>query len=112
MSQQKLADELGVSFQQVQKYEKGANRVSASRLQQMCYVLKAPVEFFFEGAPQPAVRSQKSTEKLSAPDVTRFVTTPDGLALARAFTKIKHPALRRSIVRIVEAAALTNGSSR
>ena len=51
MSQQKLADELGLTFQQVQKYENGTNRMGASRLQQMSDILQVPVEFFFEGAP-------------------------------------------------------------
>ena len=52
MSQEKLGNELGITFQQVQKYEKGTNRVSASRLQAMSYILQVPVAFFFEGAPR------------------------------------------------------------
>src|SRR5580704_14977680 len=52
MSQEKLADQLGLTFQQVQKYEKGTNRISASRLQEISHVLEVPVPFFFEGAPQ------------------------------------------------------------
>ena len=54
MSQGALADQLGLTFQQVQKYEKGINRISASRLQQMCHILQVPVPFFFDGAPQIA----------------------------------------------------------
>ena len=51
MSQEKLGDALGLTFQQVQKYEKGANRIGASRLQQISHILQVPVSFFFEGAP-------------------------------------------------------------
>jgi transcriptional regulator with XRE-family HTH domain len=107
MSQQTLAYELGITFQQIQKYEKGVNRVSASRLQQISQVLKVPVGFFFEGAAKVTDRMQKRGETLGASDVIRFAATPDGVALAQAFTKIKHPALRRSIVRMVESLALS-----
>src|ERR1700730_11718401 len=62
MSQGKLADKLRLTFQQVQKYEKGTNRISASRLQEMSYILQAPVPFFFEGAPQSAGRVGKDAE--------------------------------------------------
>lgn len=103
MSQGKLAKGLGITFQQVQKYEKGTNRVSASRLQQISHILKVPVAFFFDGAPGTGASAQKPKDERAAEDIIRFVTTSDGQALVRAFVKIKRTALRQSIVRMVEA---------
>src|SRR5579863_7644312 len=60
ITQERLANHLGITFQQVQKYEKGTNRISASRLQQLCDILSVPVSFFFENAPEPNGRSQGS----------------------------------------------------
>jgi transcriptional regulator with XRE-family HTH domain len=99
MSQEKLGDALGVTFQQVQKYESGTNRISASRLQQMSNILRVPVPFFFEGAP-----GQRGTDG-SAPSpsyVSDFLSTTDGLALTKAFMQIKDAKLRHSIVKLVE----------
>jgi transcriptional regulator with XRE-family HTH domain len=106
MSQEKLADALGLTFQQVQKYEKGTNRISASRLQAISQILDAPVHFFFEGGPQMAKGAHGAHglgESPSPAYVTDFLTTSDGLALVKAFVKIKDAAVRRSIVRMVEA---------
>jgi transcriptional regulator with XRE-family HTH domain len=103
MSQEKLADALGLTFQQIQKYEKGTNRISASRLQAIWQILDAPVHFFFEGGPQAGKSGQGLGESPSPAYVTDFLTTSDGLALVKAFVKIKDASLRRSIVRMVEA---------
>jgi transcriptional regulator with XRE-family HTH domain len=110
MSQEKLADALGLTFQQIQKYEKGTNRISASRLQAISQILDAPVHFFFEGAPAAAKGAHGAvqgaaglSENPSPSYVTDFLTTSDGLALVKAFVKIKDSSLRRSIVRMVEA---------
>jgi transcriptional regulator with XRE-family HTH domain len=103
MSQEKLAGALGLTFQQIQKYEKGTNRISASRLQAISQILDAPVHFFFEGAPQMGKASHGVGESPSPAYVTDFLTTSDGLALVKAFVKIKDAGLRRSIVRMVEA---------
>ncbi len=103
MSQEKLADALGLTFQQVQKYEKGTNRISASRLQAISQILDTPVHFFFDGAPQSGKGEQGLAESPSPAYVTDFLTTSDGLALVRAFVRIKDASLRRSIVRMVEA---------
>ena len=104
MSQEKLGDALGLTFQQVQKYEKGANRIGASRLQQIAHILQVPVSFFFEGA--PAAPGQQPVEGMSeAPSpayVSDFLATSDGLALTKAFMRIKDPKLRRRIVDLVE----------
>ena len=103
MSQSKLADGLGLTFQQVQKYEKGTNRMGASRLQQISHILKIPVPFFFEGAPQG--QSKGNGEAPSPAYVSDFLATPDGLALTKAFMRIKEPGLRRRIVHLVEEIA-------
>jgi transcriptional regulator with XRE-family HTH domain len=102
MSQEKLGNELGITFQQVQKYEKGTNRVSASRLQEMSYILQVPVPFFFEGAPQIAGRVGKGAEAPSPAYISDFLANSDGLKLVRAFTQISDAKLRRSLVRLVE----------
>jgi transcriptional regulator with XRE-family HTH domain len=102
MSQEKLADQLGLTFQQVQKYEKGTNRVSASRLLQVGAILDVPVAFFFELAPEPAGKDRGRADWPSPAYIDGFLATSDGLALAKAFMGIDDPALRRSIVRVVE----------
>jgi len=102
MSQEKLGDALGLTFQQVQKYEKGTNRIGASRLQQISLILQVPVAFFFEGAP---TLSQQPSDLGDAPSptyVSDFLATSDGLALTKAFMRIKEPRLRRRIVDLVE----------
>jgi transcriptional regulator with XRE-family HTH domain len=102
MSQQQLGGELGITFQQVQKYEKGTNRISASRLQAMSHILQVPVSFFFEGAPQPAGTLQRSGEAPFPAYVSDFLAEADGLKLVRAFMQISDAKLRRSLVRLVE----------
>jgi transcriptional regulator with XRE-family HTH domain len=103
MSQEKLAEQLGITFQQVQKYEKGTNRVSAGRLQQISQILDVPVAFFFEQALPPGGQSPGSAEAYAY--INDFLASTDGLALAKAFMRIDDPALRRSVVRLVEAIA-------
>lgn len=107
MSQTKLADTLGVTFQQVQKYEKGTNRVGASRLQQIAQSLQTPVAFFFENAPALPGQKRAAGDAPSPAYVSEFLSTSDGLALMRSFTKIKDPKIRRRIVALVEHIALT-----
>jgi transcriptional regulator with XRE-family HTH domain len=103
MSQEKLGDAIGLTFQQVQKYEKGANRISASRLQQIADVLGVPVTYFFDGAPGVPRVSPRDTEDAPAPELlTDFLGTSDGIALAKAFNRIRRAKVRRGIVRLVE----------
>jgi transcriptional regulator with XRE-family HTH domain len=103
MSQEKLGDALGLTFQQVQKYEKGANRIGASRLQQIAHILQVPVSFFFEGAPSvPGQHADGLAEAPSPAYVSDFLATSEGLALTKAFMRIKDPKLRRRIVDLVE----------
>ncbi len=106
MSQEKLGDALGLTFQQVQKYEKGTNRIGASRLQQISNILQVPVAFFFEGAPDLAApRAPGAKEAPSPTYVADFLATSDGLALTKAFMRIGDPKLRRRIVDLVEQIA-------
>jgi transcriptional regulator with XRE-family HTH domain len=105
MSQEKLGDALGLTFQQVQKYEKGTNRIGASRLQQIAHILQVPVEFFFEGAPNLHGTSAGTQDAPTATYISDFLATSEGLSLSRAFTRIKEPRLRRRIVDLVEEIA-------
>ena len=98
MSQEKLGDALGLTFQQVQKYEKGVNRVSGSRLQQLTNILQVPIAYFFEGG--PGQLKAKSNAPSSA-FVTDFIASSEGLALAKAFTQIKTANVRHHIVKLV-----------
>jgi transcriptional regulator with XRE-family HTH domain len=100
MTQEKLADGLNLTFQQVQKYEKGTNRISASRLQQTAHVLQVTVGFFFERAP-----GQKETGGTVDTYVSEFLATSDGLALANAYMALPSMKLRRSIVALVKEIA-------
>ena len=105
MSQEKLGEALGLTFQQVQKYEKGTNRVGASRLQQISEVLQVPVSFLFDGSPSGAIGGGASAESASPAYIADFLATSEGLALTRAFTRIPGSKLRRSIVDLVEQIA-------
>jgi len=105
MSQEKLGDALGLTFQQVQKYEKGTNRIGASRLQQIAHILQVPVSFFFEGAPHSPGHSGGMSEAPSPAYVSDFLATSDGLSLTKAFMRIKNSKLRRRIVDLVEQIA-------
>ena len=106
MSQEKLGEALGLTFQQVQKYEKGTNRIGASRLQQISTILDVPVSFFFEGAPgiDPATQGGMS-EGSSSAYVVDFLSTTEGLQLNKAFVQIKDPRIRRKIVELVGSLA-------
>jgi transcriptional regulator with XRE-family HTH domain len=104
MSQERLAQGLGITYQQLQKYEKGKNRVSAGKLHQSAEILQVPVAFFFEGAPAAPSQPQAKDATPAPHDyVTDFLTTIDGLALVKAFTEIKDAKLRRCIVGLVDA---------
>jgi len=107
MSQEKLGNALGLTFQQVQKYEKGTNRIGASRLQQIAQILQVAVSFFFEGAPHlaPSTRMEGMSEAPSPAYVSDFLATSDGLALTKAFMRISDSKLKRRIVDLVEQIA-------
>jgi transcriptional regulator with XRE-family HTH domain len=105
MSQEKLGFALGLTFQQVQKYEKGANRIGASRLQQLSHILQVPVAFFFEGGPNASAPHGSNGSALSMAQIDDFVSDLDSLRLIRAFMRIDNAALRRRIVMLVQEIA-------
>jgi transcriptional regulator with XRE-family HTH domain len=106
MSQEKLGENLGITFQQIQKYEKGTNRVGASRLQAIASVLKVPVAFFFEDAPGPDVSAAKGmAEENAGTFVYDFLNSTEGLQLNRSFMKISDTKVRRKIIDLVKALA-------
>lgn len=106
MSQEKLGEHLGLTFQQVQKYEKGVNRIGASRLFDLARVLGVPVQFFYdeaptdvtEGGPAPGFSDQPAESY-----VVEFLSTREGLELNKAFVKITDPKVRRSVVELVRS---------
>jgi transcriptional regulator with XRE-family HTH domain len=105
MSQEKLGEALDLTFQQIQKYEKGTNRIGASRLQQISDILQVPVAFLFEGGPSASTSGDGTLAAPSPAYVSDFLATSEGLALTRAFTRISDAKLRRSIVDMVEQIA-------
>ena len=104
MSQEKLGEALGITFQQIQKYEKGANRVGASRLQPIATVMNVPVSFFFEDAPGESGEVIRGlSEEGSTAYVVDFLNSAEGLQLNRAFVKISDPKVRRKIIDLVKS---------
>ncbi|MBO3758817.1 helix-turn-helix transcriptional regulator [Ciceribacter sp. L1K23] len=105
MSQEKLGESLGITFQQIQKYEKGTNRVGASRLQNISSILNVPVSFFFEDAPGDQASGAGMAEASSSNYVVDFLSSSEGLQLNRAFVKITDPKVRRRLVELVKTLA-------
>jgi transcriptional regulator with XRE-family HTH domain len=101
LSQSKLADELGVTFQQVQKYEKGTNRVGSSRLQNIARFLDVPISYFFEDMEDLEPRAEND----ACETMGKFVISAEGLDLNRAFLAIKNEKVRRKFVAMVKALA-------
>ena len=102
ISQEKLGTALGITFQQVQKYEKGTNRIGASRLQHVSGILQVPIAYFFEGTPG---QMKAKGNAPSSTYVSDFIATTDGLTLAKAFTQIKNANVRHHIVKLVNEIA-------
>ena len=105
MSQGKLGDALDVTFQQVQKYEKGANRIGASRLQQLARVLDVPPAYFFEDAPSGEERAPGFAEDEGHNHFVDFLSTSEGLQLNRAFAAIRDAKVRKKILDLVVSLA-------
>ena len=97
MSQEKLGDLLGLTFQQVQKYEKGVNRIGAGRLFEIARILGVPIDFFYDGIGEPAKSSEET------PPVMEFVSSGEGLQLSLAFMKIKDPKVRKRVLDLVKS---------
>lgn len=109
MSQEKLGEALNLTFQQVQKYEKGTNRIGASRLQQISKTLNVPPAYFFDGAPSFDEGDDKMMHSAAAEAgstyVVDFLSTTEGLNLNRAFARIQDPKVRKRVVDLVCALA-------
>ena len=108
ISQEKLANALGLSFQQVQKYEKGSNRIGASRLEHISRFLQVPVAFFFEGAPDASAVATSEEDTRSLALMNDFVSSPEGLRLVQSFAQIEDADVRRRIVDLVQAIGSKN----
>jgi transcriptional regulator with XRE-family HTH domain len=106
MSQEKLGEAFGLTFQQVQKYEKGVNRMGASRLQHAAQILGVSVPFFFEGAQGGHI---EGGDTLSPAYIDAFVSSEDGLRLIKAFVRIPRPAMRHRIVNVLQEIVAANG---
>jgi transcriptional regulator with XRE-family HTH domain len=103
LSQERLGEKLGITFQQIQKYEKGTNRVGASRLQAMATALEVPVSYFFpDVTPSP---QGPGMQEEGAAFMMDFMSTAEGLELSRAFVRIRNTKVRRKIVELVRALA-------
>ena len=103
MSQERLGELLGLTFQQVQKYEKGVNRIGAGRLFEVSRILGVPIDYFYEG-----VNNQLQggfAENEASPPVMEFVSSGEGLQLSLAFMKIKDPKLRKRVLDLVKQMA-------
>ncbi len=105
LSQEKLGESLGITFQQIQKYEKGTNRIGASRLQNIATVLKVPVSFFFEDAPGTANEVDGFGETKPTSYVVDFLSSSEGLSLNKAFVRIEDAKVRKRVVELVRALA-------
>jgi transcriptional regulator with XRE-family HTH domain len=100
MSQTDLANALGLTFQQVQKYEKGANRISAGRLYRLAILLEVPLTYFYQDVPGGTAAINKAP---MPPFISDLLMTSTGVALARAFNKVKRTKVRRNIVNFIDA---------
>jgi transcriptional regulator with XRE-family HTH domain len=113
MSQERLGESMGLTFQQVQKYEKGVNRIGASRLFQISKILDVPVQFFFEEAPYTG--DGNAARGMAEPDseafILEFLNSREGLELNRAFVKIGDPKVRKSVVDLVRALSGSGSTS-
>lgn len=102
MSQERLGELLGLTFQQVQKYEKGVNRVGAGRLFHVGQILGVPISYFYEGVSEDAPHSKHGA---SSPPVMEFVSSNEGLQLALAFMRITDPKVRKRVIDLVKSLA-------
>ena len=103
VSQEKLADALGLTFQQVQKYERGANRVSASKLYEIAASLRTPVSYFFEGLADPTNDGEGEVRPSTEHTVHAFLMTSEGLELAGLFPRVSRGRLRRRVLDLLRA---------
>lgn len=111
MSQEKLGDALGLTFQQVQKYERGANRIGSSRLFKLSQILDVPVSFFFEDMPQPVEESTRGLSEAPAePFEADQLSKRETLELVRAYYRVREPKVRKRIFELVKAIGVSKAS--
>jgi transcriptional regulator with XRE-family HTH domain len=104
ISQERLADSLGLTFQQVQKYERGANRISASKLYEIARALRVPIAWFFEGLSDPVAGPADGVEEAEAtPFARRFLMSQEGVDLANLFPRLSQRRVRRRLVDLVRS---------
>jgi transcriptional regulator with XRE-family HTH domain len=104
VTQERLADDLGLTFQQVQKYERGANRISASKLYEIAAALQTSTAYFFEGLADPAsAKGEGGADPASEKFVNAFLMSTEGLELAELFTRLQSSRLRKRIVELVRS---------
>lgn len=111
MSQERLGDALGLTFQQVQKYEKGTNRIGASRLQQIAGALDVSPAFFFEDMDAAGTSENRQVSDDASAFVVDFLSTSEGLVLNKNFVRIRDPKLRRKVVELVTCLAEASWST-
>lgn len=113
LSQERLGEQLGLTFQQVQKYEKGSNRISASRLFRIGRILGVPVQFFFEDMPADgsAPAGDGAANGCDRPGAADVLNGTEGLQLNKAFSEIRDPAVRRKIVELLKILARQNAEN-
>lgn len=104
MSQQILAQALGLTFQQVQKYERGSNRIGSSRLHQFSRILNVPISYFFQDLP-PGLAAGGSAGEAAATDDSEHMADRETLELVRAYYRISDETIRDSILRMIETMA-------
>ncbi len=107
LSQEKLGKLLGLTFQQIQKYEKGTNRIGASRLYEISQILAVPVQFFYDDMPMSDEThgTPGFSESESEPNFSEFLSSREGIELNRAFQQITDPKVRRNVIELVRAMA-------
>src|ERR1700742_2646390 len=105
MSQEKLGDLLGLTFQQVQKYEKGVNRIGAGRLFQVAHILNVPIDYFYEGVVNGSSEAMPGFPEPgdASPPVMEFLSSGEGLQLTLAFMKIKDSKVRKRVLDLVKS---------
>jgi transcriptional regulator with XRE-family HTH domain len=104
MSQERLGELLGLTFQQVQKYEKGVNRIGAGRLFDVARILGVPIDYFYESV-AGQLSGRGFSENESSPPVMEFVSSGEGLQLSLAFMRIKDPKVRKRVLDLVKSLA-------
>jgi transcriptional regulator with XRE-family HTH domain len=104
MSQERLGELLGLTFQQVQKYEKGVNRIGAGRLYQVAQILGVPISYFYEGVVEQAAETARNGDA-TTPPVMEFLSSGEGLQLSLAFMRIKDSKVRKRVVDLVKSLA-------